>query len=133
MSVAFFIVTDRKVDGLDTFVNGKDIARVSDKELAKACIAAGVKSIYDYVSQDPDELRDFLESEGLEESGDLPPEEWFNAEDGLNWTIKLAEYLRTNPTVIKNSSNVLSDLAEYEVVFKGLQAHGIRWHFEVEF
>ena len=33
MSVAFFIVTDREVEGLETFVNGKAIAKVSDKEM----------------------------------------------------------------------------------------------------
>ena len=133
MSVAFYIVTERETDGLDTFVNGKAIAKVSEKALKKVCVAAGVKSVYDYVSMDPDDLGDFLEDEDVEAPGSLPPEQWFPAEEGLNWTTELAEYLRANPTVIKGSSGVLEDLAEYELVFKGLQARGVRWHFEVDF
>ena len=133
MSVAFFIVTEREIDGLETFVNGKAIAKVSDKALKKVCSAAGVKSIYDYVSMDPDELGDFLEDEEVEAPDSLPPEQWFPPEEGLNWASKLAQYLKANPTVIKGSSGVLEDLAEYEVVFKGLQAHGVRWHFQVDF
>ncbi|MGQ0801080.1 MAG: hypothetical protein ACT4NL_13360 [Pseudomarimonas sp.] len=92
-----------------------------------------MKSVYDYVSMDPDELGDFLEDEDVEEPDSLPPEQWFPAEEGLNWTTKLAEYLRANPTVIKGSSEVVVDLAEYEVVFNGLQARGVRWHFQVDF
>jgi hypothetical protein len=133
MSVAFFIVTERETDGLDTFVNGKAIAKVSEKALKKVCDAAGVKSVYDYVSMDPEELGDFLEGEDAEVSDSLPAEQWFPAEEGLNWTTKLAEYIRANPTAIKGASEVLADLAEYEVVFKGLRAHEVRWHFQVDF
>jgi hypothetical protein len=133
MSVAFFIATETETDGLDTFVNGKAIAKVSDKALKKVCAAAGVKSVYDYVSMDPDELGEFLEDEDVEKPESLPPEQWFPAEEGLNWATKLAEYLRANPTVIKGSPEVLADLAEYEAVFKGLQARGVRWHFQVDF
>ena len=104
-----------------------------DKALKKVCSAAGVKSIYDYVSMDPDELGDFLEDEEVEAPDSLPPEQWFPPEEGLNWASKLAQYLKANPTVIKGSSGVLEDLAEYEVVFKGLHARGVRWHFQVDF
>lgn len=134
MSVAFFIVTERETDGLDTFVNGKAIAHVSEKALKKICAAAGVKSIYDYVSMDPDELDDFLEDEDVETPDDaLPSAQWFPADEGLSWTTKLAEYLKANPTAIKDAPEVLSDLAEYEVVFKALLARGVRWHFQVDF
>jgi hypothetical protein len=92
-----------------------------------------VKSVHDYISMAPDELGDFLDDEGDEESGSLPPEQWFPAEEGLHWTAKLKEYLKANPTAIKASPGVLSDHAEYETVFKGLQARGVRWHFQVDF
>lgn len=132
MSVAFFIVTERDIDGLDTFVNGKAIAHVSEKSLDKACAAAGVKSIYDYVSANPDDLADFLEDEDDEPAEELPPEQWFPAHEGVEWTTKLASYLKAHPEALKGSPEVLSDLAEYEAVFKQLETHGVRWHFQVD-
>jgi hypothetical protein len=132
MSVAFFIVTEREIDDLDTFVDGKAIAKVSEKALNKVCAAAGIKSIYDYVSIDPDDLADFLEDEDVESPDSLPPEQWFSPAEGSEWAAKLSEYLRANPTVIKGTPEVLSDLAEYETVFKELQGHGVRWHFQVD-
>ena len=133
MSVAFFIVTEREVEGLETFVNGKAIAKVSDKAMRDICTSAGVKSIYDFVSADPEELAEVLGDEGAEETESLPAEQWFAPEEGLEWTKKLSAYLNANPTVIKGTSGVLSDLTEYEEVFKGLQSHGVRWHFAVDF
>ena len=133
MSVAFFIVTEREVEGLETFVNGKAIAKVSDKEMQKLCTVAGVKSIYDFVSADPEELAEFLGDEGADESEELPAEQWFEPQEGLEWTTKLVAYLNANPAAIKGTSGVLSDLAEYEQVFKGMQSHGVRWHFAVDF
>lgn len=92
-----------------------------------------MKSIHDYVSMDPDELGELLEDEDVEARETLPAEQWFSPEEGLDWSNKLAEYLRTNPTVIKGSPSVLEDLAEYEAVFRSLQARGVRWHFQVDF
>jgi len=133
MSVAFYIVTEREVEGLETFVNGKAIAKVSDKAMQDICTSAGVKSIYDFVSTDPEELAEFLGDEGAEETESLAAEQWFAPKEGLEWTKKLSAYLNANPTVIKGTSGVLSDLTEYEEVFKGLQSHGVRWHFAVDF
>lgn len=133
MSVSFFIVTEREIDGLDTFVNGKAIAGLSDEALQAACTAAGVGSIFDFVSADPEELADFLDDEALDDSMELAPEEWFAAEEGLAWTVKLAAYLEAHPAAVDGSAEVLEDLAEYRAVFEALQSHGVRWHFQVDF
>ena len=133
MSVAFFIVTEREPLDLETFVNGKAIAKVDEKLLDKLCTAAGVRSIYDFVSMDTEELADFLDDEEVDEVNELPSEQWFSAEEGLEWTTKLANYLKANPTALKGSEDALSDLSEYALVFHGLEKQGIRWHFQVDF
>lgn len=133
MSVAFFIVTEREIDGLDTFVNGKAIAGLSDEVLQAACTAAGVRSVYDYVSADPEELADFLDDEALDDSMELAPEEWFTAAEGLAWTMKLTAHLEAHPAAVDGSAAVLADLAEYRAVFEALQSHDVRWHFQVDF
>ncbi len=133
MSVAFFIVTEREIDGLDTFVNGKAIAGLGDEALQAACTAAGVRSVYDYVSADPEELADFFDDEELDDSVELAPEEWFAAEEGLAWAVKLIDYLEAHPEAVEGSAEVREDLIEYRAVFEALQAHGVRWHFQVDF
>lgn len=133
MSVAFFIVTEREIEGLDTFVNGKAIAGLSDEALQAACTGAGVRSVFDYVSADPEELADFLDDEELDESVELAPEEWFAAAEGLEWTMKLTAYLEAHPVAVDGSGEILADLAEYRAVFEALQSHGVRWHFQIDF
>lgn len=133
MSVAFFIVTEREVAGLDTFVDGKAIAHVPDKALHKLCRAAGVKPVDAFISMDPDELADFLDDEGADAPDELPPAQWFAPDEGLAWTRQLMAHLQANPAALPDTAGVLADLAEYETVFQGLQQHGVRWHFQVDF
>jgi hypothetical protein len=80
MSVALFIVPETEIEGFDTFVNGKFIGQESDRTIDKFCKKVGVPSLYEFVSQDPDELADFIEGEGVGVSDNLPALEWFEAE-----------------------------------------------------
>lgn len=133
MSVAIFIASEREVEGLETFVNGKAFGQTSDKALAKVCKAAGINSPYDFVSQDPEELRELLEDADVEVPEPLPEEQWFAPAEGLAWTETLSAYLRANPEAIKNGAALLEDLEEFASVFKELQRHEVRWHFAVDF
>ena len=85
----------------------------------------------DFVSQDPDELEDFLEDEGIE--GELPKEEWFEAEAGLSLVRPLIAHLKENPTAIEASDAILSDLIEYETVLVVLAQKKSKWHFAIDF
>lgn len=102
MGVAIYIVTKNEIKGFDPFVNGKALGRVDSDVLERLCKAAGVKSLFEFISQDPDELADFLEESGIEAEGDggLPAKVWFVPEDGLQVVRGLASHLRENPAAV---------------------------------
>ncbi len=66
MGTAIYIVTQQEIDGFDPFVNGKAIGRLDSELLDRMCAAAGVPSLLGFISQDPDELAEFLDDEGVE-------------------------------------------------------------------
>ncbi|HEY2153985.1 MAG TPA: hypothetical protein VGH33_00045, partial [Isosphaeraceae bacterium] len=87
MGVALFIVPEREVEGLDTFVDGKALAHVKDLDgLARE---AGVRPLMEFFSAGPDDLLGILGEEGDDgemhlPAGIEPPEvAWFDARDGL--------------------------------------------------
>ena len=131
MSVALYIVAKKKLKDVDLFVDGKAVGRANELELDQLCAAAGVPSLMEFVSQDPDELEDFLEDEGIE--GDLPKEEWYPAEAGLSLVRPLIAHLKANPTAIEASDAILSDLIEYEAIFVVLAQKKSKWHFAIDF
>ena len=131
MSVALYIVAKKKLKDVDLSVNGKAVGRANELELDKLCAAAGVPSLMDFVSQDPDEFEDFLEDEGIE--GDLAKEEWYPPEAGLSLVRPLIAHLKANPTAIEASDAILSDLIEYEAIFVVLAQKKSKWHFAIDF
>ena len=135
MGTAIYIVTKKKVKGLDAFVNGKAVGRLEDELLDKVCSDAGVASLMDFISQDPDELSEFLDGEGVEgdESGEFPAEEWFTPEEGLAVVRGLSIHLIANPEALPDSASVLEDLKEYEELLAKLAEKKVKWHFAVDF
>ena len=133
MGVGVFIETKKKIRGFDPFVNGKAVGRADEAEIEAICAAAGVNSLWGYVSQDRDELAEFLEGEGMEAEGGPEAEEWFEPEEGLSFVEKLSGYLKAHPDSIKNSAGILADLEEYEKVFAVLKQKKVKWHFAVDF
>ena len=84
MGAAYFIVLERKIDGLDTGMNGKSLSR--DLEiLDEAALKLGVRPLSDYFSADPRQMAEFMQGEGgdLGEM-DLSPLQQFTAHDGLD-------------------------------------------------
>ena len=65
MSVAYYIVPRQEIEGFDHFVNGKAVARANEKKLDTICNSLGVTPLSAFISQDPEELTDFLEEEDL--------------------------------------------------------------------
>ena len=135
MGTAIYVVAKKKVKGLDAFVNGKAVGRIDDALLEKLCTDAGVESLMSFVSQDPDELSEFLEDEGMESEGEegFPAEEWFTPEQGLVAVRGLSAYLGANPDIIPDCAAVVEDLNEYEAVLSILAEKKIHWHFAVDF
>lgn len=133
MSSAIYIVTKKQIKGFDAFVNGKAIGTVDGEALERLCKAAGVESLLGFISQDPDELADFLDEEGVDGADALPAEEWFTAERGLAAIQGLQAHLRANPGTLPGQAAVLDDLAEYEGVLLKLAEKKVDWHFAIDF
>lgn len=132
MGAAYYIVLDREIIGLDPFVNGKAIARESER-LAQVTKNLGLRDVNEFVSADPDELLSMAEELGVELPNAPPPEAWFAPKEGLNWTSQLESHLADNPHDVGNASAVLEDLAEYRNVLIAAETHAARWHFAVDY
>ena len=135
MGSALYIVANKEIEDVDLFVDGKAIGKIDGEILDQACQAAGVESLLSFISQDPDELADFLEGEGaeMEEGGELPAEEWFTPAQGLAVVRGLTAYLQSNPKALPRQAAVLEDLADFERVFLLLADRQLLWHFAVDF
>lgn len=132
MGAAYYIVLDREIAGLDPFVNGKAVARESER-LALVTQQLGLRDVNEFVSADPDELLAIAEELGVELPHAPPPEAWFAPEEGLNWTSQLESHLNNNPHDVGDACAVLEDLAEYRNVLIAAETHSAQWHFAFDY
>jgi hypothetical protein len=136
MSTAFFIVLDNEDPGFDTMVNGKFLAQDS-KRLEKIANSLGIRKLEDYVSYPPNKAREMMEDLGVDpeeiEAGELPKQQWFEAQEGLDLVAKLSDHIQAKPTAVKNAKGVLADLQEYRAVFEKAKGIGARWNLQVDF
>jgi len=136
MSVALFIVPEREVDGLDTFVDGKALAQVDD--LDAIAEAAGVRPLMEFFSAGPDDYLQIVGEEGddgelhLPEGIEPPEEAWFAAEEGLETVRGLLRQVAAHPDSVDRADYVLEDLRGFEEVLAGLAQAGVRWHLAVD-
>ena len=133
MGVAYFIVLDRKIDGLDASMSGKALAAASPAldELAQRL---GVSPLSEFISVDPEAMADFLEGEGTEPGGQpLPAMRQFPATAGLATVQALMKYIEANPNAVKDSAWVLNDLKDCQRILEEAARQNVRWHFEVDF
>src|SRR2546428_6942340 len=83
MGAAYFIVLEKKIDGLDIGMDGKGLSRHIES-LDDAARQLGVRSLSEFISADPAQAADFLEGEGMDTDDiELPPLQNFAAQDGL--------------------------------------------------
>ena len=126
MGAAYFIVLDKEHSGVDTFVNGKAVARHRDAIYA-ITEALGLKGI--------DDLTSFAD---LDDEFDVPEEHretqtpWFSAQEGINWATAIRQRIEANPKAVKEPQRIISDLKEYEAVFRKAAEIGAKWHFEMD-
>lgn len=136
MSAAFFIALDCEDPGFDTFVNGKNLSKDSEG-LGRMASALGLRPLEDYVSYSPDEALEMMEDMGGDPEAlaqaELPEEQWFTAEEGLDLVARLASHVRANPAGLRDAEGVLSDLREFEGVLAQAKAIGARWNLKLDF
>ena len=92
MSTALFIVLEKDIPGFDAAVNGKPLSRAS-KGLDRIAGKLGVRPLMEFCSMDLGEAADLLADLGGEEA-DIPPEQWFDPEEGLRTVEALLTHLR---------------------------------------
>jgi hypothetical protein len=132
MGAAFYIVPEREVEGFDIFVSGKALARC--EQLDHFAVLAGAQPLMEFFSQDPVELAEFLESEGVDPDPDaLTEERWFPAVDGLQSVRGILAFLAANPKTTPDLAAIVEDLHALESVLGRLETEGIRWHLAVDF
>lgn len=127
MGAAYFIVLERKIDGVDTGMDGKGLSRHMES-LDEAARQLGVRPLSEFFSADPKQAASFMEAEGMD-AGDieLPPLLQFTAQDGLATVRALAAH------VAARADGVTQDLTECERILNAAAEHGVGWHFEVDF
>lgn len=133
MSVALYIVLEKKILDFDHHVNGHALGRAGEL-LDALAEKAGTKPLMQFFSAPQEELSEFAASHGLtvEENGTLfPPERWFMAEEGLAAIRGLREAARTEG--IDNLEKIMADLDQFDLVLNKAKEHGVRWHLAVDF
>ena len=134
MSLAWYISVEREISGLDTFVNGKSIAHVSEKKLAAIVGKLGIRPLTDFFSASPDEVADLV-GESWGDAGEIagmPEEQWFSAKEGLDTVRPLLAYLREKEGELDRQEYIVSDLEEYERILDVLAEEGVRWHLSID-
>lgn len=121
MGSAYFIVLERKIDGLDTMMDGKLLARAAEG-LDAVAREVGVRPISEFISIDPEQAAEFMECD----VGDfkLSPLQQFSAHDGLT-TVRA---LMFRP----EARAAIHDLRDCERILSAAAQHGVGWHFEID-
>lgn len=129
MGYALFIVLEREIPEVDSFVNGKALAH-AEPELAQIAATLGLQPLMDFFAADPAEYFDEEELGDL----DLPaaPIVWHEASEGLPTVEGLLNHLRQQPQALPNSEKVIDDLQECITVLKAAEQHRVRWYLGID-
>src|SRR5438034_348737 len=101
MGTAYFIALDNSAPGFDPFVNGKAIAREA-KRLSRVAASLGLKGPDEYVSMGGDEAASVVEEFGIGDEVQAPPEQWFDADEGLAWIGRLQAHIQSDAKAFKD-------------------------------
>jgi len=121
MGVAYFIVLERQIDGLelDSTVDGKNLAQQIG-HLDAAARRLGVRPLSDFFGYDQKDAAKFMDG-----ADDLPPIRYFSAQDGLA-TIKA---LLTQP----EAQSAIFELQNCERNLTVAAKHGAGWCLVADF
>ena len=109
--------------------SGKALAREINR-LDSVARRRNVSPLSALLSESTDALRKQLEAEGFDPARmRLPPEQWFDAADGLKTVQALAEYVSANLNDFKQPNPILRDLKSAEALLSAAASAGVRFHF----
>jgi hypothetical protein len=122
MGAAYYIVLEKKIDGLDTGMDGKKLSRHLES-LDAIAGDLGVRPLSEFLSMDKDAAMGVLGDEAADM--DIPPVEQFSAADGLTTVRALLPRPEAQPA--------LHDLKDCERILTVAAEHGVSWHFQIDF
>lgn len=132
MSSALYIVLERKIPGVDGFVNGKFLAG-HNNELEEMSKRLEVRPLMSFFSMSNEELSS-LEKEyaiDLGKAKSRTADTWFTAEEGLRTVNALLQNLSS--LKLEDVARVEADLREFVSVLELAKANCIRWHLAVDY
>ena len=121
MGAAYFIVLEREIDGLETFINGKSLSKGMDS-LDEAARRLGLRPLSGFFSIDPEQAAEFAGMDVSEVK--LPPLQQFSSEDGLTTVRALM--------ACPEARIAIEDLKDCERILSVAAQHGVGWHFEID-
>lgn len=133
MATSLYIVVEGDDPGFDIFVNGHALARNEDA-LERLAGRLSVRPLLDFFSADENSMALLLEQGGgnPEWMNHLPDPQWFDPSDGLVTMRALIAFLEDAPAALgSETSQVLSELREYERVLRKTGLRDLRWHLAV--
>lgn len=126
MGVALYIALEEKIPGVDTMVDGKMLSK-AEEHLALAAERLGVRPLTEFFSMSGDEAQALL---GEDVAGiDIPPTQWFPAEEGLKTVDALLGVIEESP----DTKAAKEDLLGCQRVLREAHKHGVRWHLATDF
>ena len=132
MPLAFVITLEKPIVELEAYTKlktGKALAREVER-LDLAARTVKVPVITALLSESQAALIEQLKSEGFDPSKmRLPPEQWYDAAEGLNVVKALAAHVAANLNNFKQPNPILKDLKAAETLLTAAQAQGVRFHF----
>ncbi len=144
MGAAYYVVLNTDAPDFDTTVDGKALARNST-QIDLIAGSLGFKALDGYFSISPADARlQMADLLGIEDENNLPPEneealkqmppeEWYDAQHGVDWATQIANYIRENPGSVKDPDKVLADLDQMKQVMTDAVKRGLKWHLLVDY
>lgn len=130
MSVAYYVVLDIEDPGFDTFVNGKAVARASEK-LAALCHRTGLQTLDSFMGQSLDDFEDFLD-EDIELPDDDGQTKWFEPAEGIALIESLISAIQQSPASVPFADAVLEEFEEYKAVLEQALKIKAKWHLALD-
>lgn len=126
---SFYIVLDKQIPGIDTYVNGSFVSKNNDKleQLAKRL---KVRSLMSFFSISREKASSFAEDHGVELKK-VPEERWFAAGEGL--TTVNAFLANLGESKLFRPDQVEAELREFVHLLETAKASGVSWHLAIDY
>lgn len=127
MGVSYYIILEKESNEIDLEVCGKGIAK-DIENLDKIAKKIGVIPLSNFYSINEESMLDLLGEDF--DSIDVPPESWFDANDGLKTVHALLDYVQNNNLDL--NKNTIVDLMDFERILKAAVVESSKWYLAMD-